>query len=657
MVLLVWYFVFGGNSIKTIPMIGENGGAWTTETHKALYGKNLNFGLGNFICRHLKPTDMLEFGSGLCDLANLIADSMALDASYCIEPEIVADVRQNLNLLNIDIFTTPSPRVLDRRFDLILSIEVAEHIPLDQHESLFDYLVARAGNWIVFSGARPGQGGHGHVAERTELDWRSEFSRRGCEFDPRLTGLARSMSDEKNINHRQNIQVFRAPARSAGLEEIERRVRPFLADLLSIAQSTGRAMTGNLFYVDLLGARGGMPEHSLHWKRENLLKLAINAHNILEIGFAGGHSALIFLLANPRSKLTVIDPLELGYSRNCFDHLNAMFPNRISLLPGFSQDVLPQLAGQCFDLVHFDGGKDKTIDSDLLAVRSLVSPGHVLVIDDTQNIGLNSVVEAWEARGDFQTAPFECMNQLATRSRWTHKITRFTRTDADHLSIIEQMHGIYADSTHASIYINRDANGEIHGKARADALITAVREVENSGLGGAFVELGVAAGHSSVIAALASSRFLPREFFLYDTFQGFASDLPDERDFRDVSIRDYDLTKYNIQECGKRVIHERMMRAGIAEHRLVLVEGPGEVTVSRLHPSSIAILRLDADLFDPTYAALQSLYDLIEPGGYLIVDDYGHWQGCKDAVDRFFSERGREYDGAKIDYTCYLSRR
>lgn len=638
-------------------MKGETGGAWTAETHKALYGKNLNFGLGKFICEHLKPKDMLEFGSGLCDLANLIADSMHLDSSFCIEPEIFADVRGNLNLLNIDIFTRQSPQILDRRFDLVLSIEVAEHIPLDKHEFLFDYLVARAGNWIVFSGARPGQGGHGHVAEREELDWRAEFSGRGCEFDPRLTGLVRSMCDEKNINHRQNIQVFRAPARSSGLEEIERRARPFLVDILSIAQSTGTFITGNLFYVNLLGAQGGMPEHSLHWKRENLLKLALNASNILELGFAGGHSALIFLLANPRSKITVIDPLELGYSRNCFDHLNALFPNRMTLIPGFSQDVLPTLAGLSFDLVHLDGGKDKTIDSDLSALRSLVSPGHVLVIDDTQNDGLNRIVGIWESRGDLETAPFDAMNQLALRSRWTHKITRFTQTDAEHAEIIGQMHRIYEGSGHASIYINRAANGAIRGKARADALISAVRDVENSGLGGAFVELGVAAGHSSVIAALASSRFLPRDFFLYDTFQGFSPDLPDERDFQDVSIRDYDLSKYNVQECGKAIIRERMLRTGLADHRLVLVQGLGEFTVSRLHPSSIAILRLDADLFDPTYAALQSLYDLIEPGGYLIVDDYGHWKGCKDAVDRFFSERGRVYDGTQIDYTCYLSRR
>jgi hypothetical protein len=60
------------------------------------------------------------------------------------------------------------------------------------------------------SGARPEQGGHGHVAERPEAEWRQEFVSRGLAFEPDLTRLAREMCDEMNIIHRRNIQVFRA---------------------------------------------------------------------------------------------------------------------------------------------------------------------------------------------------------------------------------------------------------------------------------------------------------------------------------------------------------------------------------------------------------------------------------------------------------------
>ena len=637
-------------------MTGKDGGAWTAETHQELYPHTLNEGLGRFICQQLQPQGLLEFGSGMCDLAKMIAASIPLVDAYCIEPEIVIRLDGALHLLNIDIFAGPTPRILNRRFDLVLSIEVAEHIPRNRHEFLFDFLVARAGRWIVFSGARPGQGGHGHVAERSELDWRSEFTRRGCVFDAGLSALARTMCDEKNINHRQNIQVFHAPARSKDLDAMEQAAKPYLADLLSAIQASGSKLTGNLFYEDIAAARSGMPEHSLMWKRENLLALGRNARDILEIGFAGGHSSLIFLLANPHSAITVVDPLEMPYSLACFKYLEKVFPGRLSLLSGYSQDILQTLSGKTFDLVHIDGGKEKTIESDLSALRPLVTPGHVLVIDDTQNQGVLDVVLAWQKKGEIETAPFEEMNMRSLQSKWTHRIARFTLKDADGMAIIDGMRRIYAGSCHKSIYLEQDAKGDIFGKSRAHALIAAMREVENLGLKGAFVEVGVAAGHSSVIAALASSRFIHRDFFLYDTFNGFPENLPDERDHRDVSIREYDLTKYNVEDCGRAVVRKRMLSTGISSERLFLVEGSVQSTLDRLHPSSISILRLDADLFAPTYEALAKLYDLIQPGGYLIVDDYGHWKGCKDAVNRFFEERGRSFEGIAIDYTCHIAR-
>ena len=85
---------------------------------------------------------------------------------------------------------------------------MAEHIDKRFHTPFFDFLVSRANKWIVFSAARPGQGGHGHISERPELEWRAEFEQRGCVFDSKMTAVARTMSDQKNINHQRNVQVL-----------------------------------------------------------------------------------------------------------------------------------------------------------------------------------------------------------------------------------------------------------------------------------------------------------------------------------------------------------------------------------------------------------------------------------------------------------------
>lgn len=53
----------------------------------------------------------------------------------------------------------------------------------------------------------------------------------------------------------------------------------------------------------------------------------------------------------------------------------------------------------------------------------------------------------------------------------------------------------------------------------------------------------------------------------------------------------------------------------------------------------ISFLRLDGDLFISTWDALTNLYDKVIKGGYIYIDDYDSFNGCKGAVDRFRKER------------------
>lgn len=52
-------------------------------------------------------------------------------------------------------------------------------------------------------------------------------------------------------------------------------------------------------------------------------------------------------------------------------------------------------------------------------------------------------------------------------------------------------------------------------------------------------------------------------------------------------------------------------------------------------PKTISVLRLDTDWCESTKLELEVLYPRLVPGG-LIIDDYGHWQGAKKAVDEYF---------------------
>ena len=66
----------------------------------------------------------------------------------------------------------------------------------------------------------------------------------------------------------------------------------------------------------------------------------------------------------------------------------------------------------------------------------------------------------------------------------------------------------------------------------------------------------------------------------------------------------------------------------------------------------ISILRLDMDWYDPTKIALEKLFDRIQIGGVLIIDDYGHHSGARKATDEFIAQRKSKINLRHINYSC-----
>jgi len=66
----------------------------------------------------------------------------------------------------------------DRRFDLVQSLEVAEHLAPEHARSFVEGLCAMS-DLVMFSAARPGQGGEMHVNERLPSFWAGLFDEQG----------------------------------------------------------------------------------------------------------------------------------------------------------------------------------------------------------------------------------------------------------------------------------------------------------------------------------------------------------------------------------------------------------------------------------------------------------------------------------------------
>ena len=65
----------------------------------------------------------------------------------------------------------------------------------------------------------------------------------------------------------------------------------------------------------------------------------------------------------------------------------------------------------------------------------------------------------------------------------------------------------------------------------------------------------------------------------------------------------------------------------------------------------IALLRLDGDWYSSTKVCLDHLYSHVSKFGVVVIDDYGHWEGCRKAVDEFLAKLGSPVMLHHVDYT------
>jgi O-methyltransferase len=194
---------------------------------------------------------------------------------------------------------------------------------------------------------------------------------------------------------------------------------------------------------------------------------------------------------------------------------------------------------------------------------------------------------------------------------------------------------------------------------RMYALWQAVRHVRRRGIPGDLVECGVWRGGSSMLAALTLDQEDDRErrLWLYDTFAGMS-----EPSSRDVAVDGFSAREHwdeiradpgglTFASAGRAEVESNLTSTGIAPERLEYVEGPVEQTIPGTVPARIAVLRLDTDWYESTRHELEHLWELVEPGGVLIVDDYGFWAGAREAVEEFFAARADAPLLGRVDHT------
>jgi len=190
------------------------------------------------------------------------------------------------------------------------------------------------------------------------------------------------------------------------------------------------------------------------------------------------------------------------------------------------------------------------------------------------------------------------------------------------------------------------------------ASIRAAEHVSRAAIPGDIVECGVWRGGSSMAMALSLRAVgdTGRRLFLYDTFSGMtaatSADVDDRGQRADALLAGAPKTEDRVWAIASLEDVKRNMRlTRYADDLVVYVPGPVEQTLPGTVPKQIALLRLDTDWYESTKAELDHLYPRLAIGGVMIVDDYGHWQGARRAVDEYFAARSEHPFLHRTDYT------
>jgi len=191
------------------------------------------------------------------------------------------------------------------------------------------------------------------------------------------------------------------------------------------------------------------------------------------------------------------------------------------------------------------------------------------------------------------------------------------------------------------------------------ATCRAVEHVMDNGIPGAFVECGVWKGGCAMAMAITAlhQNVDDREIWMYDTFAGMTE--PTDLDRTPAGHLGADILAaakptdhvWAIADVIEVRVH--MSWTNYPPERIKMVEGNVVDTIPLFAPDLISVLRLDTDWYESTLHELTHLYPLLSPGGILIVDDYGHWEGARNAVDSYNASLEQPFQLEQIDYTCY----
>jgi hypothetical protein len=194
------------------------------------------------------------------------------------------------------------------------------------------------------------------------------------------------------------------------------------------------------------------------------------------------------------------------------------------------------------------------------------------------------------------------------------------------------------------------------GLKRLDNLQFCVEDALARGVPGDLMETGVWRGGAAILmrAVLAAHGVADRRVWAADSFEG----LPPPDPARYPADAGLHFEQFSHLAVPLEEVQDNFRRYGLLDDQVRFVKGWFRDTLPRCAVERLAVLRLDGDLYESTMDALTHLYPKLQPGGFLIVDDYGDIAACRQAVLDYRGRNAITEEIVPVDWTAvYWKRR
>lgn len=175
------------------------------------------------------------------------------------------------------------------------------------------------------------------------------------------------------------------------------------------------------------------------------------------------------------------------------------------------------------------------------------------------------------------------------------------------------------------------------GEKRMNNFRTLIERVIEEKVSGDIIETGVWRGGACIMAraVLMAYGITDRKIILADSFEG----LPPP--YGKAYPADKDATWHEMTPLAVSLedVRENFKKFDFLDDQVVFLKGWFKDTMPLVESKKIAVLRLDGDMYESTITVLDSLYDKVTAGGWVIVDDYDLVPACKQAVTDFLERR------------------